>query len=702
MNFFKTKKWALITVSLWLIAMVVLSIVAPTAKEVSTNAKNGGLPDEAQSIEAKQYIKTYFPTSEGAPLFVVMHSDEPFTKMQYNEAIAMLDHMVETTTLEAKVLPLAQMPPQALEAFTSKDKQTFFVPITITGEIEGKVAKQAINKMAQQAEQALPTVDTYFTGPVAIAGDAYEMFTKADVVLMVSTVFVILILLIIIYRSPLLAFIPLVGAGIVYMVVDRVIGLAGEAQLLTIDEQALSIMLILLFAVITDYSLLIFSRFREELMSEPSPTLAMKKAMKHVREPIVFSGSTILLGMLTLFFAVFEIYRVFAPVFAVAVIIILMAGLTLLPALFEIAGAKAFWPFNPHKKKTGHKEGIWHKIARFVIAKPWRAMLPVIVILIICSTQISTMKYTFNLLDSFPEEMSSIQGYQQLEKAFSKGDIAPTTVVVEHKEALTEQNVQQLVKVLAKQTGVQSVTAQGTSISQVDNHFAKLTLLFKDNPYDEVTFDLLEDMQQREQAIVKEASMQGATLYYAGETAEQADIRVTSEADLWRVGAIMIVLIGIMLGIQTRSMIAPIYMMATILLSFGAALGITVIVFQDVLGYSGLSYRTPLYAFVFLVALGVDYSIMLMARIREEQRTHDLKTAVLEGVGKTGGVISSAGLILAATFAVLMTQPVLDLRVFGFAVFIGVLIDTFLVRTIVIPALLVILGKWSFWPKKMK
>ncbi len=164
----------------------------------------------------------------------------------------------------------------------------------------------------------------------------------------------------------------------------------------------------------------------------------------------------------------------------------------------------------------------------------------------------------------------------------------------------------------------------------------------------------------------------------------------------------MTLLIMVMLGIQTRSLLAPIYMMTTILLSYGAALGFSVFFFQDLLGYSGISYRIPLYTFVFLVALGVDYSIMLVSRIREEKVHLPIKDAAREGVGKTGGVISSAGLILAATFAVLITQPIMELRTFGFAVAVGVLVDTFIVRPIVIPALIVILGKYSFWPKKLK
>jgi len=704
MNILREKKKWLAIIAAWLIAMIVLTIVAPTAKEVTTPAKNAGLPDDALSIEAKQAIKTYFPSSDGTPLFVVMHNEDKFDTEKYEKAIATVEKLVEDTTLDASVIPLSKMPPQAWQGFTSENGKTFFIPVTFTGELEGKVVKAELDKMKSEANAALSGTEVYFTGPVGIVADAYEMFTKADVVLMVSTVIVILVLLIIIYRSPLLALIPLVGAGIVYMVVDRVIGLVGGAGIIAIDGQALSIMLILLFAVVTDYSLLIFSRFREELEKDLSSNEAMKNAVKHVREPIVFSGSTVMLGMMTLFFAVFEIYRVFAPVFAIAVAFIFLAGLTLIPALFAVAGAKAFWPFNPRKTTNKpKKEGIWHRIARFVTTKPILSMVPVIVLLIVCTLNITNMKYTFNLLDSFPEEMSSIQGYHQLEESFSKGDIAPTTMVVKAKQPLTEEAMQKFSQVMEQQDGIHTVTMQGggNALSKEDNHVAKVSVILEENPYSEVAFDQIEAIHAKADTIMKEAQLDGATLFIAGETAEQSDIRATSKSDMVRVGIIMSILIAIMLGFQTRSIIAPIYMMATIILSFGAALGITVFVFQNVLGYAGVSYRTPIYAFVFLVALGVDYSIMLMARIREEKKHLPLKEAVLEGVGKTGGVISSAGLILAATFAVLMTQPVLDLRVFGFSVFIGVLIDTFLVRTIVIPALIVLLGKWSFWPKKL-
>ena len=695
------KRWFTILLA-WLLVLVVLSGVAPGAKEVTSPNKNAGLPEDALSIQAQQMIKEYYPASEGLPLFVVLHDELGFDNATIKEYMAKVEAVMTSSNFDLTIVPLSQMPEQAWTSFVAEDKKTFFMPIVFPEGHENKAVKKELDELKEKTVEAIPAVDAFFTGPTGIVADTYEMFSKADVVLILGTVAVILVLLIVIYRSPLLAFIPLIGAGITYAVVDKVLGLMGKAELFSIDSQALSIMMILLFAVITDYSLLIFSRFREELEKGLPTNDAMKNAVKYVAEPILFSGGTVMLGMLTLFFAVYESYRIFAPVFAVAVAIILIAGLTLIPALFAIAGEKAFWPFSPRKRKEKvEKESFWHRIARFVINKPLVTMVPVLIILLGFTYQVKHITYTFNLLDSFPSEMSSVQGFKQLEQAFSPGEIAPTTVLVDANEDLTEAQIADIITALEDRDGIDKVTAQGHAVAENDASILKLEVVLDENPYSESAYDNMEKFRDNADAIVAAANIEG-TLHFAGETAQQTDIRAVSHDDEWRVAIIMTILITVMLAIQTRSLIAPIYMMTTILLSFGAALGVTVFVFQDLLGHVGISYRIPLYTFVFIVALGVDYSIMLMSRIREEKLQLPIKEAVLEGVGKTGGVISSAGLILAATFAVLITQPVMELRAFGFAVFVGVLVDTFLVRPIVIPAIIVLLGKWSFWPKKIK
>jgi RND superfamily putative drug exporter len=235
-----------------------------------------------------------------------------------------------------------------------------------------------------------------------------------------------------------------------------------------------------------------------------------------------------------------------------------------------------------------------------------------------------------------------------------------------------------------------------------DGKLAKLELTFKDNPYTLTSIGNLENMRNKASQLLKDSRLNDADyeLYFAGETAKQADVKEVNDRDTWLVVLLVTTLITLLLIWQTRSLVAPIYMIGTILLSYAAAMGIGNFFFQQVFGYDSMSYRIPLYTFVFLVALGVDYSIMLMSRIQEEMKSYPLKEAIQRGLAKTGGIISSAGLILAATFSVLITQPIMELFMFGFIVAVGILLDTFLVRTILVPAIINVLGKWSFWPYK--
>lgn len=704
MHVLKEKKRWFTILLVWVIAAALFTSYAPHAKEVTLPGKNSGLPETDASIQAEKALKKYFPSSKGVPLFVVVHDKSGLKEKDVNKAMKSIENGVPKVDKEFTVVPLSKMPKKARASFFSEDEKTFFMPVLLPNGMEIKEVKMAMDKLKKEILKEQPSnLNIHFTGPAGIEADTYEMFSRADVVLILGTVSLIFVLLIAIYRSPLLAFIPLIGAGIAYTVVDGLLGLMGDAKWFAIDSQSLSIMMILLFAVITDYSLLLFSRFREELEKGLDINEAMRNALRYVREPIIFSGGTVLLSMLTLFAAVFETYRAFAPVFAVAVAVMLIAGLTLMPALFAIAGKKSFWPSNPRKRaeKRVGKEGFWHRLGRFVTEKPWIALAPIVLVLVFFASIVQRVHYTFNLLDSFPKEMSSIQGYNVLNKSFSAGEIAPSTVMVKSKNSLTYKQLTDLTQELNQKNSIDQAEIQGNPFSEGHQNVAKINLVLKENPYSENAFDDIEKLRDNSSKLLEKSQIKGQLLI-AGESAKNADIRSASKGDEIRIISIMTILIMIMLGIQTRSLLAPVYMMATILLSFGAALGFTVFFFQDVLGYKGISYRIPLYTFVFLVALGIDYSIMLISRIREEKEHMPIKEAVLEGVAKTGGVISSAGLILAATFAVLITQPVMELRVFGFAVAIGVLIDTFIVRPIVIPALIVILGKYSFWPKKLK
>ncbi|KZE97069.1 putative membrane protein mmpL10 [Geobacillus stearothermophilus] len=682
-----TKKGMGWTLIIWLAAVFILGAIAPSAKEYEASSIET-LPEEAQSRVAAKKVDQYVSTSDGVPAIFVFHSeDRPIAK---DELQRLVSHIQQThRDAFEQVVPVASLPPKAMEGFVSKDGKTIVVPAVYRSTMESKDI-QAVNDKIRKWVKKESDVAVYITGPAGIAADTLALFSRADIVLMLSTVGLILVLLIVIYRSPLLALIPLVAAGLVYEVVMQLLGVMGKAGLV-ISKQTVSIMAILLFAAITDYSLFIFSRYREELKRHENKWQAMKWAMRETGLPVFFSGGTVLAAMLVLFFAKIGDYRNFAPTFALAMAVIMIASVTLLPALFTLFGRKAFWPNIPRVGGSDEKgtSGFWGKIGRFVVEKPRLTVALIGLLLVVMAGHTTALRYEYDLIKSFPDDMPSRQGYELLEQHFAKGELAPITVLYEGKEALSPQQLNRLQDELEKQPLVSEVRPAGTAD---DGRVVSFTLTFRENPYDVETIDAMERIMDRKEAIVQKSGLDGR-LYFAGETAEKVDERVLNKRDMIVIVSLETLLIFLLLIALTRSVKRSMYMMATILISFAAALGLGIWLADWLFGIDAVSDRVPIYAFVFLVALGIDYNIMLVSRFQEEWRTHSLHEAVKRAVAHTGGVISSAGLILAATFAVLMTQPIQLLFVFGFLVAIGILLDTFLIRGMLLPGLIAWLEK---------
>lgn len=651
----KNKRTWLIILASWLVIVGLLSFLAPSSKEVASTSKNAGLPETALSIEADKAMKENFSNNEGIPLIIVFEDKKGTTDEEIQSVLELMEQNY------ASVPKFSKIPMEQRDSFVSEDKKTFFVPLILEGQLESKEIHEKVEDIKKNVTSIIPSDFTvYYTGPAGIASDTIELFSQADVVLLLATVGIIFVLLIVIYRSFILAIIPLIGAGIVYGVVDRVIGLTGKFTSITIENQALSIMMILLFAVITDYSLLLYARYKEEQ--------DMKVALARTRETILFSGGTILAGVATLAFALYEPYRNFAPVFAIAVIIMLVAGITLLPALFAVVK-------TPKKKEKTTK--LWTNAGNVSTKKPWKVALPILLLLSIGTWHATTIVYSYDLLASFPEDLSSREGFTKLGEAFSEGEIAPTTILVKSKDKKVIADIQEKLEDRPLVSQVRPSTLDSDLYTQ-------FSIILKANPYSKEALNEVEKIRDE---------LEDQQVLVSGETAKQVDIRDINNRDTLLVMGLMTVLIGLMLAFQTRSLRASLLMMVSILLSFGAALGFSTWIFDVFFGYTSFSYRIPLYTFVFLVALGVDYSIMLMSRLKEERKQYGEKEAIAKAVEKTGGVISSAGLILAATFAVLISQPVMELKLFGFAVAVGVLLDTFIVRPLLLPALLTITTK---------
>ncbi|WP_084786891.1 MMPL family transporter [Bacillus tuaregi] len=679
-----TKRGMWLTLMIWLVATLLLAIFAPSAKDYEVSSINS-IPEDAPSVIAQNKVDQYFSENDGTPGILVFHSDKG--EIELAELIPFFTEIEEVEGVE-QVVPFTALPPQAMDGFLSEDKQTAAIPLTFDSALESKELRTRLEQIEIIAKDAT-SLDLYVTGPAGIAVDSLNLFSRADVVLILSTVGLILILLIVIYRSPLLALIPLLGTAFVYEVVYQILGLMGKAGLL-MSNQTLSIMTILLFAAVIDYSLFVFSRFREELKAHENKYEAMKFAMRETGMPVFFSGGTVLAAMLVLFFAEFGDYRNFAPTFATTMAIIMLASITLIPALFTLFGRKSFWPKVPYVgDQHVNSHSIWSKIGRFVTVKPGIAAAVIGIILLLSASNLFSLNYEFDTMKSFPDDMPSRMGYEILETEFDKGDLAPTTVLFEGKDILTKEDQDQLISVLSDQDQVNSVRLSGLT---EDQKVLNLSLTFKESPYAVETMDALEKMRDNVDKLVTDSSLNGK-IYFAGETAKKVDDRSANNRDLIVIVLLETVLIFLLLIVLTKSFRMPIYMMGTILVSFLAALGLGMFLTDLFFDIATISNRVPLYSFVFLVALGIDYNIILISRFQEERLKHSVKKAVEIAVSHTGGVISSAGIILAATFAVLMTQPVELLFVFGFIVAVGILLDTFLIRGILLPALLVLLEK---------
>lgn len=680
-----TRKGMWITLGVWLVVTIALATLAPSAKEYEVSTIQS-IPEDAKSIIAQNKVDKYFASNEGTPAILVFQAKNG-GRVELEQLTPVYQQLNEVDGIK-EVVPLLQLPPQATANFFSEDKSTVILPLTFEPDFESKEMRTSQEKISEIVKDSTD-LTLNITGPAGIAVDSLNLFSRADVVLLLSTVGLILMLLIVIYRSPLLALIPLLAAVFVYEVVNQIVGLMGKAGLL-ISNQTLSIMTILLFAAVIDYSLFVFSRYREELKQHDSKFDAMKLAMQETGMPVFFSGGTVLAAMLVLFFAEFGDYRNFAPIFATAMGVIMIASITLVPALFALFGRKSFWPKIPKIGESTEKSNtLWGKVASFVVKKPIVAASVIGAFLLLSALNMLNLKYEFDTMKSFPEDMQSRQGYEILEEKFRKGDLAQTTVLFEAKAAVSAEAQEKLRAVLADQELVSNVRLNDTAD---DDRVIQYSLTFDESPYAVKTMNALEKMREKSDKLVKEVNLNGE-LHFAGETAKKIDDRAANDRDLIVIVLLEALLIFVLLIVMTRSIKMPIYMMGTILISFLAAVGLGMFLSNLFFDIDTISNRVPLYSFVFLVALGIDYNIILISRFMEERAKHPVKKAVEIAVANTGGVISSAGIILAATFAVLMTQPVQLLFVFGFIVAVGILLDTFLIRGILLPALIVLLEK---------
>ena len=540
---------------------------------------------------------------------------------------------------------------------------------------------------------------SHVTGFAAIFADLFGAFGGIDSTLLITTVLVVALILIVVYRSPVLWILPLMTALIAESLAGGIIYLLAKRDIITVDGQSQGILSVLVIGAATDYALLLIARYREELHLHDSRFDAMKKAWRGVLEPIVASGSTVTIGLLVLLLCQLKNSRGLGPVGAIGIVSSMITVLTLLPALLVVFGRWIFWPKIPRHDDHDEKlTGIWSKVAHATAKSPKKFAIITTVILLVFASLITTLKANgISTTQGFTTHPDSLVGQELLLKHFPGGQSQPTQILIK------QTKMAEATAALKGISGVSSVTPElaGQAIPgqplpalKVVNSNVVLDATLSVPADSSAGRELIPTIRSTVHAIDAQSLVGGisATFY---------DVDIASARDRNLVIPIVLILIAIILGLLLRSIFAAAILLVTVIVSFVATLGVSALVFNHIFKFAGADTGFPLFTFIFLVALGIDYNIFLMTRVREESIKIGTRAGVTKGVTVTGGVITSAGIVLAATFTVLGVLPLVALAEIAFAVAFGVLLDTLVVRSILVPALVHIIGPKIWWPSKL-
>jgi RND superfamily putative drug exporter len=539
-------------------------------------------------------------------------------------------------------------------------------------------------------------LESFVTGPGGFLADFVEAFAGIDGLLLVVAVIVVLVILLVVYRSPLLPLIVLLSALLALGTASALIYVLADAGTITLNGQSQGILFILVVGAATDYALLLVSRFREELREHNSRFAAMRVAWRQVFAPILASGTTVILGVLCLLFSDLNSNQGLGPVAAIGIACSLLVALTFLPAALALLGRAAFWPFRPrYGSPHGEESGLWGRVARLVGRRPRAVWIGTAVVLAALAAFAPRLDSSgTEQSDLFLTEVESVTGQQVLAEHFPAGSGSPAAIIgpAEALDALTAatrgvQGVSSVAPVGAERPGGDQQPRVVDGLVQLDATLADAA----DSRAAERTVQSL----RRELDAVSPAALVG------GPTAIQLDTREAAERDRTVILPIVLLVVLVVLVLLLRAVVAPLLLIATVVLSFAATLGVAALAFEYLFGFPGSDPSVPLFAFVFLVALGIDYNIFLMTRVREESWRRGTRPGILRGLAVTGGVITSAGLVLAATFSALAVLPILFLAQIAFLVGFGVLLDALVVRSLLVPALSYDIGRRIWWPSRL-
>jgi len=667
----------------WLVvvaAVLLVGAAAPLGTRFDAAQKNDPasfLPGGAESVRSLEQQRR-FPSGAQTPAVTVVRRAGGLTTAEMRAVAAFADRLNRDRVAGS----LPSSPP-----LRSRDGTSALVVTPLAVSDDATALTNAVDAIRGRAH-ALRTegLQADVSGPAGYSADAIRVFSGINTTLFLAALILVLILLVLIYRSPIFWVIPILSV----IAAEQALRGAGYAltQLgVTVNGQTAGIALILVFGAGTDYALLLVARYREELRRHESGYESMRLAIAGAAPAIVASAATVILALLVLTLARVNSTAGLGPLSALGVGLAMISSLTLLPALLLIGGRRAFWPFVPHAGDEGADatHGRWRRLGDRIALAPRRVWIVTLVLLACGAAGLVTFSTGLTTADSFRGTPESVRGQQLISESYPAGANAPTVVIAPAARATA------VARAAARAPGVASVSPR----TEAGRPGRKITVTLAADPYSTAAFDGIPPLRRAVQGAG------GGAVTVGGPTAEEYDLRQASTRDTRLLVPLILIVVLVILVVLLRALVLPLLLIATVIVTYLAAVGVSALLFDLVFGFPGTDPSFPLLAFLFLVALGVDYNIFLTARIREDTPRHGTHEATLRGLAVTGGVITSAGVVLAGTFLVLGVLPLVALTQIGLVVALGVLVDTLVVRSVLVPALVLDIGERVWWPSRL-
>ncbi|MGZ8705356.1 MAG: MMPL family transporter [Aeromicrobium sp.] len=670
-------------VAFWAVAIVILGGFGAKLTEVEDNQAVSWLPGSAESTKALD-AQMGFQSPDTLPAVIIYQRDGGLTDADKAKAAADLKTFQALDGTTADGTPV-RIDGEIVGPIASADGEAMqiYVPLNL-GKDGWEAAPPIVDEMRATAG-SVEGLTTHVTGPAGNAADSAEAFAGIDSTLLIAAMSVVIIILLVTYRSPTLWFLPVFSAAVALFSAQGVIYLLAKNAGLTVNAQSSSILTVLVFGAGTDYALLLVARYREELRRHHDRHEAMAEALHRAGPAIFASAGTVILGMTCLVAAEMNSTQGLGPVAAIGVAVGVLAMLTLLPALLVIVGRWIFWPAKPAEGTSDPSaSGIWARVGNRIATRPRAVWI---------GTSLALGAMALGAFSLNANGLTTAQGFRGTPDSI-KGD----TLVQKHFESDVGNPVAifttpaKSAEVTAAVKSTDGISDVGEPVTQGDTSY--ITASLTGPPIGEAAFATIDRVRDSVHAVDAEGLV-------GGNTAIAKDIQAASAHDNRVVIPLVLAVVLLILAVLLRAIVAPVILLLTVVLSFGAALGVSAVIFENVFNQPASDTALPLFVFVFLVALGIDYNIFLMTRVREEALKVGTRKGALIGLSATGGVITSAGFVLAATFAVLATLPLTFVTQMGFAVAFGVLLDTIVVRSVLVTALNLDLEEKMWWPSHL-